>query len=799
MPHPIIEYNAKGQLLHSNSNCRVEFPYAWDRFKGKNIRDIFGPVFFSKSQWNSKLYQKTFNVFFEKYEPGYINPTFKVKMPPHSPYTNVARHFGFDYQLYLYGIIFGARLIAVKDNKFFAYLMVSYNYYNRLPANYTRELWVMTDSEYKILGANMNFEIFCPASFSNQLIEGRHLKEVFAEGDWERYEKSCSLNINYLRNVSNNNQANWEEIENKPAFSNKNWVNVGEFSTKVKNVYMKRAFLLKKGINLQEFDCRMEFHLKVKKPWFNLFFNTSEKLESVGLGYSFVWMKMDLHCKKKGDFVESQKCGDAFPWASLFTLEITLGRIKLYTQEKTIMEYTDPLPILEEGNSNFGIFFPDNPFQDFRLFKRKTACNIEQINTNVCDVRFESNPNLIFEMNPFSMAYDFAPNGLKGFIFRDITGYRRVEKKSNLLETKTRALESENLTLKSQAQRKDTRFISNNPTMQRIMNTIKQIADTPANILLLGETGTGKNEIAKLVHQLSQRKNRAFVKVDCSALSPNLLESELFGHEKGAFTGAVKQRIGRFELAHSGTIFLDEIANIDTNLQAKLLNVLQDRTFTRVGGSKLISSDFRVVTATNQNLLTLMETNHFRNDLYYRLSGVVLSLPPLRDRREDVIMLANHFLKVKGKSYKKPDIHFHKTTVPYLLNYPWPGNIRELENIIETSLILCNEKAILPQHLTFTHQPTLKGLRPSSHLGLRSPERRPQHTIVYNNRQLPITNRQKKIMKMLERQKNLSLVEIKEKLRVANSTAYRDLLKLIRLKLVKPWGHGSRRRYLVRD
>ncbi|GAB6283022.1 MAG: sigma 54-interacting transcriptional regulator [Ignavibacterium sp.] len=223
--------------------------------------------------------------------------------------------------------------------------------------------------------------------------------------------------------------------------------------------------------------------------------------------------------------------------------------------------------------------------------------------------------------------------------------------------------------------------------MQEIFNLIIEIANTDATVLISGETGTGKELIADAIYSTNKRKNNQFVKVNCSVLPPQLLASELFGHSKGAFTDAIKDRIGRFEYADKGTIFLDEVAEMPLQMQSQLLRVLQEGTFERLGESITRKVDVRIIAATNVNLQNAISNGTFREDLYYRLNVIPIEIPPLRNRREDIPHLANHFLKKFSFLYKKEINEFENEAIDFLLNYDWRGNIRELENVIEYAVI----------------------------------------------------------------------------------------------------------------
>jgi DNA-binding NtrC family response regulator len=270
---------------------------------------------------------------------------------------------------------------------------------------------------------------------------------------------------------------------------------------------------------------------------------------------------------------------------------------------------------------------------------------------------------------------------------------RRVERELEL--------NRENRELKEQLRErfKVDYIISASRRMQEALNLVGRVAPSPATVLILGESGTGKELIARALHFSSPRADRPFVKVNCAALPENLLESELFGHEKGAFTGAMARRIGRFEQAHGGSIFLDEIGDLSPSLQMKLLRVLQEKEFERVGSNQTIRSDVRVMAATNRNLEENIRKGTFREDLYYRLNVVTISLPPLRERREDVLPLVDHFLKKYNRENQKTIAALSKEARDLLLRYDYPGNVRELENIVERAVVLARDSTLTMQDL----------------------------------------------------------------------------------------------------
>ena len=256
----------------------------------------------------------------------------------------------------------------------------------------------------------------------------------------------------------------------------------------------------------------------------------------------------------------------------------------------------------------------------------------------------------------------------------------------------------ENVTLKEKLQKYEhlNEIVFADKKIQDILNTIDQVAKTPVPVLIEGESGTGKSFFAKAVHFLSDRSKKPFIELNCGAIPHDLIESELFGHEKGAFTGAVQQKKGKFELADGGTLFLDEIGELPLDLQVKLLHVVETQKFTRVGGTSFIETNVRLISATNRNLKEEIENNRFRQDLYYRLKVVYLYIPPLRERKDDIPVLANHFLKKHASLNPEKNLQLTKETITILKSYSWNGNIREMENILQQAIILSKDGIITP-------------------------------------------------------------------------------------------------------
>lgn len=284
--------------------------------------------------------------------------------------------------------------------------------------------------------------------------------------------------------------------------------------------------------------------------------------------------------------------------------------------------------------------------------------------------------------------------GAYDYLTKDIENEELLLKIEHALEHRKNTLELRTLKEALGERYSFHNIIGSNKTMQEVYNLINSVCNTDVAVLILGETGTGKELVAKAIHFNSLRKEKPFFAINCAAISETLTESELFGHEKGSFTGAYKQRIGKLELANEGSVFLDEIGDMNISLQAKVLRFLQDKSFERIGGEKTLSADVRIIAATNKDLETMIEEKKFREDLFYRINTIQINLPPLRERIDDISLLAEHFIKVFNNKHKKSVKGLTKGAVETMTEYNWPGNVRELENLLEKMIILVPDRNI---------------------------------------------------------------------------------------------------------
>jgi DNA-binding NtrC family response regulator len=278
--------------------------------------------------------------------------------------------------------------------------------------------------------------------------------------------------------------------------------------------------------------------------------------------------------------------------------------------------------------------------------------------------------------------------------------------KLRLSRLEARKLKNDNQLLKNEINRSGERLVPGaSPTMINVMNIVRKVAGTDANVLITGENGTGKELVAREIHKLSRRSGELMVSVDMGSLTETLFESELFGHVKGAFTDAVNDRVGKFEQASGGTLFLDEIGNLSLRSQSKLLSVLQNRSVIKVGSNRPVSVDIRLVCATNCNLREMVDEGSFREDLFYRINTIMIEVPPLRDRVDDIPILANYFLKLNSERYGKKGLKFTTHTLEKLTNHNWPGNVRELQHAVEKAVIMTDSSLLHPSDFDFASRP----------------------------------------------------------------------------------------------
>lgn len=332
--------------------------------------------------------------------------------------------------------------------------------------------------------------------------------------------------------------------------------------------------------------------------------------------------------------------------------------------------------------------------------------NGDQLLTQIKDLSPDTKVIIISGQEDVKIALDLLKKGAYDYIVKDDDTKERLWNTINNLRENVQ-LKKELETLKEEVHRKydfSKAIIGNSPIIQRVFSMMEKAARTNITVSIAGETGTGKELVAKSIHYNSPRKNRPFVAVNLAAIPRDLLESEMFGHEKGSFTGAIARRIGKFEEASKGTLFLDEIGEMDINMQAKLLRALQEKEIMRVGSNELVKIDVRIIVATHRNLMEMVKEGTFREDLYYRLLGLPINLPPLRERENDVLMIARHFMDVFCRENGLPAKNFSTDAKKKLMGHAFPGNVRELKSVVELGCVMAEGNEIEAEHLNVTTQ-----------------------------------------------------------------------------------------------
>ena len=387
-----------------------------------------------------------------------------------------------------------------------------------------------------------------------------------------------------------------------------------------------------------------------------------------------------------------------------------MSRIWIVEDDNTIREALEVI-LNQEGHSVFACRSgeetsrqndsePDLLITDYKLPGMNGIDLIKQLKTKTPDLE----SIIITAFGNIDLAVQSIKQGASDFLTKPFSPGELMLKVQNLLNLKQTREQNEYLLEELKSVFSDYEIIGNSEEMKKVFALLNKICRSESTVLIQGESGTGKELIARFLHYNSRRRNGSFIKVNCAALAEGVLESELFGHEKGAFTGSIKQRKGRFELADKGTIFLDEIGDLAANLQVKLLRVLQEGEIERVGGEQTLKVDVRVIAATNRDLPAIVQGGAFREDLFYRLNVIPILLPPLRKRKEDIPALIEFFLKRMASENKRRKIAIDKEAVQALIDYPWPGNVRELENVLERAVVLCDTDRITMNELPFSRE-----------------------------------------------------------------------------------------------
>lgn len=420
-------------------------------------------------------------------------------------------------------------------------------------------------------------------------------------------------------------------------------------------------------------------------------------------------------------------------------------KVKTFTNGKDLFESLNESPDL----ILLDIMLPD--INGNEILKKLKA-----INENIPVIMLSAQGSIEVAMESIRLgAFDYFPkpidkNRLEPAIKNAIQNYELIKRIDELEENIQKEYSFDNI-------------ISADKSMQKVFRLVSKVLDQDTTVIIHGESGTGKELIARAIHFNGIRKDKPFIVVNCASIPRELLESELFGHEKGAFTGAHQRKIGKFELCNGGTLFLDEIGEMEMSLQAKILRVIQQKEFERVGGNEVIKSDVRIISATNRDLQEAMEVKEFREDLYYRLSSYPITIPPLRERKGDIIILIEHFTKKFNEKLNKNIKGFKKNALKVLYDYDWPGNVRELENLVERCIILAEDDYIDVDVLP----PNIKNPDPNTSLNLNGP------LFDQNSPVIPFEKLKEEAIKHALSVTEGNIVEAAKKLQIGRATLYR--------------------------
>lgn len=700
---PVILYDNSGQILWVNKRMQKNLGREFDESKSLHIRDIIKPV--------HKLYEEDFSLFFK---PGFLG---LVKLIlNHNCYEKDAANV-VQQNIGPQNIGTRANVIKLNEDNFICTFTETLNHMTTYFSRYRIDYFALLDMENRIVEYNdYFFDKFSEYKDAHDF-HNMHISEFLEDGSWELFQKYRYKNLSYLKgieqipqndwtlthndNFNNDLKESWKFGKNSQWHSKNNILigdSIGEYSFAI----------LKKNLPITELDIKIEFEAKTDLNFgFSAFLGGLHKSfraspDSNGFLFSvdsdgFVIKKDATHVTSKNKVENKEN-----KWYKI-CIEKTGGKYSFSIDNKTILEHYDLDIQYRPAQSACGLISsPKAKFKNFKVYTRDSKLDSEELLHHKNDLKMRYFPQELYKARIqegvypyFNKKNSFHPSkAVKIIHFQEVTELRQTQQALNNTIKHSQSLMQENKILKTTLIKRSNIGIGNSESYNKVRKLIKNVADSESHVLFTGETGTGKDMAANELHLQSDRRENPFVKIDCAALPPQLLESELFGHEKGSFTGAVDKKIGRFEAAENGTIFLDEIGNLELNLQSKLLRVLQDKCFERVGGTKTLRTNARIISATNIDLEERIENGEFRSDLYYRINTITICLPTLKKRSEDIPLLANHFITEICKSNKREIPRIDPAFYEFLQKYPWPGNIRELRNTIEYAILMSNGDGI---------------------------------------------------------------------------------------------------------
>jgi len=665
-----LAYNPDFKLIWVSKKSRMFCGHTSSQLKGKNLTDLIKPV-----------YPKTGHNLFGQFKRAGSTFHFNLTIKPGTNLTAVGATTGWR-MANLEQVKCTATIVRILPTLWLARILPRPYRIEQDLAEFRSDFFLFTDSEFKIIDFDERAAIKLMRAADFKLL-GRALPTLLKPGPWQNFLETAP--------PSNPQQPNrpWQSFfhsgRQKKSLRSRLYLETPEAwntaggkirflpASKLNYAWLEQPFPFQ--THNFKITCRVSFS---GHPNFGIFFGARRNLAATfpeDSGYVITLNPTGCNLKRLlfpvmvNGFTPDLNSGPME-----LTITLKFNHIALWINGKVILEYRDPDPIDFSGDRVVG-FSASDPLtiHYFSIDKQKNPRPPENLELNPGEVRFSAFPEDPYKIQ-IQEGYYFGAT-VKVFQFIPIN---EVEK-----------LRQENVRLAREVETiREIKPLGQSPAMKAIFDLVESVAPTEASVLILGETGTGKGAIADWIHFKSPRKERPMVKIDCGVLHGNLLESELFGHEKGAFTGAHARKKGFFETADGGTVFLDEIGNLGVELQGKLLQVIQEKTFTRLGGTQVLRVDIRILAATNIDPKTLKEKGLLRSDLYYRLAVFSVTMPPLRDRPEDIPVLVNHFIGIFSKKNRKRLPNADSGIFNFLKKFSWPGNVRELKNAVEHAVVM---------------------------------------------------------------------------------------------------------------
>ena len=702
----LLLYDKQGKILWWNKRLYQTLGYNHGDLIGHSISELVWVLPEYKSE--------TFSRFFDTGRTGFFKLLLKKDVGLSDVSEGTAYFMG-----NLHSIESNADTLALDQDNYLAFFNVGINYRVAYFNNFSNDLFAMLNPGYQLIEYNQQFFTKFFRLMGGALnYRGKTIGEFFTRNDWEFFKERQCDKKQYLEECVRIANGPWAPVyhENFSDNSREKWNadTLGLWTMDGNELHgvSKHGFsfcVYETPVDASSHDVKIEFSVRCGSGTkFGCFVSGRHE------HYTFSPDSSGYYLGADPESMVVKKCGMKMSlnlphalqdggWHKA-VVEKTGARLTLDIDGQSRVEFFDLQPIVDPSLNACGLSCgADTSFKDFRISDRPSTMRISGHPAfERFDMHLKDFPEEIYEVSLYPGFYQKKP--VEIMHLRDITQLRTTQE-----ELKKKSLEHKRLLTKHQQLKRkldsgtDAKIIGTGSAMEKIRSLIRNTADTLVSILITGETGTGKDLVAQQLHFQSSKHDEPFIKVDCASLPPQLLESELFGYEKGAFTGAFDRKIGRFEAAGNGTVFLDEISNLEPSLQAKLLRVLQDKKFERIGSNITLTTEARIISASNQDLDSLITSGRFRKDLYFRINTIIINTPPLRERLEDIPELTLFFIREYCEKHQKTIPEITPRAMHLLCRYSWPGNIRELENAMEHAFVRTKKDVIevfsLPQSL----------------------------------------------------------------------------------------------------